>query len=892
MRGLRALWIRLCGMFGSEEREQDFAAEMESHLELHIEDNVRSGMTPDEARRDALMKFGSTDAIKEDYGQQLGIPAVETLIRDARYGFRMLAKTPSLTAIITITLGLGIGVNTAIFSVLNGWLLRPLPVPAPKEIMVLAPKQEQGPQGRFSYPEFLDFRNQAEPFSDLFAYGFGASGLSFKGKANEFVYSAVTGNYFSGLGVQPVLGRLFLPGEGEKPGDALLVVLGYSYWTKRFGSDPSVIGKQVLVNGQSATIIGVAPGEFHGSLFAFDMDGYLPLAAMSRDVDSRTFWSDRSDRDLFVQGRLKPDVRSSVDVIARRLATQYPATDRGVTVRVIPERLARPAPLVASFAPIIAGLFLGLAALVLVLACVNVANILMARAAVRQREMAIRAAVGAGHWRLIRQMLTETLLLALLGGITGVVLGKWAISASGSFLHSVTTTPNFGYSMDCSFDWKVFAYTLAAAVLAGMFVGVWPAFRASRADLNTVLHEGSRSDAIGAGHRSLRGVLVVAQLAGSLTLLIVAGLFVHSLNRAENMFLGFDPKPVLTVLIDPHQIGYDQTRTKTFYHELKERLGALPGVQFASFATSVPMEVPASGSSTYVETHPLAPDREPPDISSNSVDPGYFQTMGVPLLQGRSFTDSDDDTARLVAVVNQAMARKLWPGEDPIGKRFSVKSANGPFIEVIGVAADGQYMFVSPEHQPYYYLPLAQNNSSFRSLQIRASVPPESLIPAVQRVIRNVEPDLPLIDVRTMDQVVQGLGGLFIFRLAASLAAVMGFLGLVLAVVGVYGVVSFSVTRRTQEIGIRMALGADRDDILKLVSRQGLRLVIAGVVVGVVVACALTHAIGKLLMGVSATDPATYTVVVVLLSAATLLAGWIPARRATRVNPMAALRME
>jgi len=304
------------------------------------------------------------------------------------------------------------------------------------------------------------------------------------------------------------------------------------------------------------------------------------------------------------------------------------------------------------------------------------------------------------------------------------------------------------------------------------------------------------------------------------------------------------------------------------------------------------MEVPASGSSTYVESHPLAPDQRPPDISSNSVDPAYFQTMGVPLLRGRSFTDSDHDTAPLAAVVNQPMARTLWPGEDPIGKRFSIKSATGPFIEVIGVAADGQYMFFSPEHQPYFYLPLAQNYSSFRSLQIRSSVPPESLIPAVQQVIRNVEPDLPLIDVRTMDQVVQGLGGLFIFRLAASLAAIMGFLGLVLAVVGVYGVVSFSVTRRTQEIGIRMALGADRYDIMKLVSRQGRRLVIAGVVVGVVVACALTHAIGKLLMGVSATDPATYTFVVVLLSAVTLLAGWIPARRATRVDPMQALRTE
>jgi putative ABC transport system permease protein len=897
MRWLRVWLLRLGGLFRRERHYQEFAQEVESHLQLHIEDNIRSGMTPEEARRKALIKFGSIDAVMEDYGKQSGIPAIETLVQDVCYGFRMLAKAPSLTAIVVITLALGIGVNTAIFSVLNGWLLRPLPVQAPEQIMVLAPQQEQGPRGKFSYADLLDFRKQAEAFSDLFAYGFGASGLSFDGKANEFVYSAVTGNYFSALGVRPVLGRLFFIGEGEKPGDALLVVLGYSYWQRKFGGDPGVVGKQVLVNGQAAMVVGVAPREFHGSLFAFDMDGYLSLNMMSRGPDSRGFWSDRTDRDLFVQGRLKPGVslaqaKSSVDVIAQRLAAQYPGTDSGVTVRVIPERLARPAPLVASFAPIVAGLFLGLAALVLALACVNVANILLARAAARQREMAIRAAVGAGRWRLIRQMLTETLLLAFLGGIAGVLLGEWAISASGSFLHSVTTTPNFGYRMDCSFDWKVFTYTLAAVVLAGILVGIWPAFRASRADVNALLHQVGRSDSIGAGHHRLRGILVVAQLAGSLMLLTVAGLFVRSLGRAENMFLGFDPDHVLTVLLDPHQVGYDQTRTKTFYRELKDRVGALPGVQSASLASAVPMEVPASGSSVYVEGHPLASGQQPAAISFNSIDPAYFQTMRVPLLQGRTFTEADNETARPVALVNQTMARKLWPSEDPIGKRFSIKSATGPFIEVVGVAGDGQYMFVSPEHQPYFYVPLAQNYSSFRSLQVRSSVSPESLITGVQQEIRHLEPDLPLIDVRTMDQVVQGLGGLFIFRLAASLAALMGILGLALAVVGVYGVVSFSVTRRTQEIGIRRALGAERGDILMLVSRQGLRLLIAGVVAGLVVAYGLTRAIAKLLMGVSATDPTTYTLVTVLLSVVTLLAIWIPARRATRVDPMVALRYE
>ena len=837
----------------------------------------------------------------EQHRDQLGIPALETIMQDVCYGCRMLTKTPSLTLIVTITLGLGIGVNTAIFSVLNGWLFRPLPVPAPEQIMVLASQQQQGTRGpsEFSYLDLADFREQAQTFSDLFAYEIIASGLLFNGKASEFVSSAVTGNYFYALGVRPVLGRLFLPGEGEKPGDPLMVVLGYSYWQKKFSGDRSAIGKQVLVNGHAAMIVGVAPREFHGSLFAFDMDGYLPLSALSvmlsQDSDSLGFWSDRRNRTLSVQGRLKPGVslaaaRSSVDLVARRLASQYPATDAGVTVRVIPERLARPAPLVASFAPIIAGLFLGLAALVLALACLNVANILLARATARQREMAIRAALGGGRWRLICQMLTETLLLAFLGGIAGVLLGESAIGTSGSLLHSVTSTPNFTYRMDCSFDWRVFAYTLAAVVLSGILVGIWPAFRASRADLNTVLHEGGRN--VTADRHRVRGALVVVQLSGSLMLLIVAGLLIRSLSHAENMFLGFEPDHVLTILLDPEQVGYDRTRTNTFYQGLQEQVRALPGVQSASLSTSLPMEVPGDGASIYVEGHPLAPGQEPPDVEFNSIDPTYFRTLGVPLLRGRAFTVSDDDKAQLVAVVNETMARELWLHEDPLGKHFSIQGANGPFIEVVGLAADGQYMFVSPEHKPYFYLPLAQHYSSFRSLQIRSAVPPESLIPSVQQAIRDLEPDLPLIDLRTMDQVVQGLGGMFIFRLAASLAAVMGFLGLALAVVGIYGVVSFSVTLRTHEIGVRMALGAKPSDVVKLVSRQGLRLVGAGVLLGIVVAFFFTRAIAKLLMDVSATDPLTFALVSFLLMAVTLLASWIPARRAIRVDPMVALRCE
>ena len=825
---------------------------------------------------------------------------IENSIQDVRYGLRMGGKWRGLTAILAITLALGIGVNTAIFSVLNGWLLRPLPVRAPGQITYLAFQPNGTSESKFSFPDLQDFQKQADTFSGLFAYAPGGAGFSTGGVATEFAYSAVTGNYFSTLGVKPLLGRLLLPGEGERPGEELLVVLGYSFWQKRFGGDAAIVGKRVLINGQPATIIGVTPKEFHGTFFAFDMDGYLSLNALPLVQSSSGFWTDRRDRDLMVLGRLKPGVtiaqaESSLAVVARRLSAQYPATDKDFIVRVIPEKLARPAPFVTNFVAVIASLFLALPALVLLLACLNVANILLARATARQREMAIRAALGAGRARLIRQMLTESLLLALLGGIGGVVLGEWAISASGSVLHSATSTTssNIAYRLDYSFDWRVFAYTLGAVVLSGILLGIWPAFRAGRVDLNTVLHEGGRSDSAGVGRHSVRGILLVAQVAGSLMLLIVAGLFVRSLERAEHMYLGFDPDHVLNVMLDVHQIGYDEARAKAFYRDLRDRVRAMPGVQSASLAFTVPLGMPSPGSPIFVEGHPLAPGQVAPEVAFNRIDPGYFETMRVPLLEGRTFRDSDNETAPPVAIVDQTMAKEFWPNQDPIGKRFSLKSATGPFIEVVGLARDGQTDWhFSLDPHAYFYLPLAQNFATFLSLQVRTTVPPESMTLGVQQQIHDLAPDLPIFDARTMQQGIHGLAGLFVFRLAASLAGVMGILGLTLATVGVYGVVSFRAAQRTREIGIRMALGASRRDILVAVVRQGLQLALIGIAAGLVGAFALSRLLRSMLVGVRPGDPGTFLGVSLLLLFVTLLASYIPARRATKVDPMVALRYE
>jgi predicted permease len=815
-----------------------------------------------------------------------------TFWQDVRFALRMLAKAPMLTAIVVLTLALGIGANTAIFGIVNGFILRPLPVKSPEQIMVLAGKIPGDTVGIYtlSYPELADFRKQAEPFSDLFAYQVNIGGLSFAGKTEQFVFDYVTGNYFSALGVQPAEGRLFLPSQGEAGGKDPYVVLGYSYWQKRFGGDPSIVGKQALIDGQEATIIGVVQKGFKGTHFGVEMDGYVPLNMMP---GANQFWTDRTSRNLAVMGRLKAGVslsqaQSSVNVVAQRLANQYPATDKGVSVRVIPERFARPQPFAANIVPFIAGLFLVLAGMVLLLACMNVANILLVRASVRQREMAIRAALGAGRGRLIRQLLTESMILALLGGLGGLFLGRWASNVVPSLLPA----SNIPIHMNFTFDWRVFVYGLAAALAAGTLMGLWPALRAARADVNAVLHGEGRSDSAGVGRHRLRSVLVVAQVGGSLVLLVVAGLFVRSLMSAQRAYLGFDPDHVLNVTLDPNEAGYDQTRTKTFYHDLEAKVRALPGVENASLAFSIPMGTENSGGQVYIEGRILAPNQQPPLVFYDSVDASYFDTLRVPLLRGRAFRENDDEKAPLVAIVNQTMARQFWPNQDPIGKRFSMKSATGPFIQVVGVAADGKYIFVGWSHQPYFYVPLAQSYVSYRTLQVRTSVPPESLSSQVEREVHALGPTIPISDVRTMRESLSGPNGFFVFRVGAILAASLGILGLTLAVVGVYGVVSYAASQRTHEIGIRMALGAHRWNILVLVLRQGLVLVMAGVVSGLLLSWALTRSMATLLVGVSPTDALTFASATLLLTGIGLWACYAPARRAMRMDPMRALRHE
>ncbi|MGC1170613.1 MAG: FtsX-like permease family protein, partial [Candidatus Acidiferrales bacterium] len=535
----------------------------------------------------------------------------------------------------------------------------------------------------------------------------------------------------------------------------------------------------------------------------------------------------------------------------------------------------------------VGGLFLGLAGMVLLLACVNVANILLVRATVREREMAIRAALGAARIRLIRQLLTESIVLALLGGVAGMLLGFWGSSALGSINIQTDLPINF----DFGFDWRVFAYATAAALVTGIVVGIVPAVRASRGNLSAILHEGGRG--VVGGKNRLRTTLVVAQVAGSLMLLVIAGLFTRSLSKAQRTDLGFDPNHVVNLVMDPNEIGYNQAQTRDFYKSLLARVGTLPGVVSASAANSTPMGYYNNGDSLLIDGYQPPPGQPAPSSLYDTISGDYFRTMGISMLHGRTFTDADGENAQYVAIVSNEMAKKFWPNTDPIGHHFRMATDDKHSIEVVGVAGDARFQGVTGPINPMFYVPFVQHQlgNSLQILQLRTAGAAETMIPEVERVIESLAPQLPLFDVQTMNRALDTLNGMLFYKIGAVLAAVLGFLGLVLAIVGVYGVVSYAATQKTHEIGVRMALGAQPLDILGMIFREGFLIVAVGLVVGIAGALAASRIVGSFLT-VSAHDPVTYALVTGVLACVALAACFIPARRAMRVDPMVALRYE
>jgi putative ABC transport system permease protein len=822
---------------------------------------------------------------------------MQTFWKDIQYALRTLGKNPGFATIAILTLALGMAVNTTVFSVINGILLRPLPVRNADQITVLA--MQQGVERTFwsfSYPDFLDLREQLKDTTDLFGYQITLGGLSVDGKGDHCIVSRVTNNYFSALGIVPAAGRLLLPTEGLTPGADPVLVLGYSYWQRRFGGDRNAVGKQVEMNGHPMTIVGVTRKEFHGTFSVMDMDAYMPLSStVTEELDSTVndTWTKRDQRSLTVMGRLKTGVSlqqagNLLNVAAKRIAAEHPDTDKDISVRIFPEKLARPEPDPDNTLPGVALAFTILAALVLFVACFNIANVLLVRATVRQREMAIRAALGASRGRLVRQHLTESLLLALFGGVAGLVLATWA----GAYLSSLPLGTSLPLRFDFQPDGRVILFALLAVFLTGLIVGIIPALRVARTNVNAVLHEGGRGSSDGPRRQIARSTLVIAQVAGSLVLMVVAGLFIRSLNNAENVYLGFSPDHILNLSLDVEQIGYQEARGREFFRDLDSRIRALPGVESVTQAFTVPLGYIGQDRQVAIPGHPVEAGKPLPDVAYNTVSPNYFETLKIKLEKGRVFRDSDDAKAPLVAAINQTMAKKFWPDRDAIGERFSIKGASGPFIEVVGVVQDGKYRSVTEDPMPFFYLPLEQNYVSLHTIQVRTSVPPETMALAVEQQIRELAPNMPVTDVQTMMQSLQSLNGFLIFRFGAQLTAVLGILGLTLALVGLYSVVSYAAAQRTHEIGIRMALGAVQGDILKMILRQGVGVLAIGLCIGLLLAFAGTRAIANLFVGVKPNDPLTYAVVAVLLAAIALLACWIPARRATRVDPLIALRYE
>ena len=817
---------------------------------------------------------------------------------DIRFALRQIRRAPAFSISAVLTLAIGIGANTGIFSLLNGYL-RPLPVPQPDRIVIIAaetPGDETGLRYRFSYAALNDYRTETGVFSDVFGFDTRIAGLTAGGKTTQFVYHAVTGNFFQGLGIGPLVGRTIEPGEGEYAGGEAVLVLGYQSWQRRFGGDASVVGTTIRLDGLPTRIIGVAPPAFHGLYQGADIEGYVPLGSQRRlPVQTGAMFTDRTLRFLTMVARLRPAVsieaaQSAVDGIAQRLGREYPQ-EKNVGARVLPEPMARPIPMrfLSELIPLVQGSMLGLAGLVLLIACMNVANLLLVRATARQREMALRAALGSGRRRLVRLLLAESLLLAFFGTTVGLVMARWATALFAANLNVAVDLP---MNLDFHYDWRVFLYAAAIAGVTGTLMGLVPAWRAWRVQVTALLHDGGHGGSSGAGRQRLRSAMVIAQIAGSLVLLIVAGLCVRSTQRAQHVDLGFDPTNVLTLRIDPHQVGYDGPRATAFYDELERRLRALPGVERFAMAFSVPMGYIFDGCTAVPEGQADDIDEPRSSIGCNPVSQEYFSLMRVPIVAGRGFTPQDVETSRKVVVINETLARRLWPGQDPIGRTLVVPRSEGRLWQVVGVARDSKYLAVFETPLPHMYFAMRQSPSFMRVLYIRSAIAPEVLGPLVEREIQALDPDVPVADVKTMTQVIEGGMGFVLFRVGTLQAGAMGVLGLLLTIVGVYGVVSYGASQRTREIGIRMALGAEPAAVRRLVLREGAVLVAAGIALGLGVAAVVARALARVFYLGGSADVTTFIIVTTLLAAIALVACYLPAWRAMRIPPMTALRHE
>jgi putative ABC transport system permease protein len=875
-------------------REAEVVEELAQHLEQQCDEAMSRGATEEEAVRAALSDFADSEILTRELKRLERTNRYEPLVigseranwlgdlaQDVRYGLRMIAKTPAISAIAIIALALGIGANTAIFSVVNAVLLRPLPFKQPEQlVMVWENATHLGfPKDTPSPANFLDWRAQNHVFSAMAALAPRSFNLTGVGEPERLDGRRVSANLFDLLGARPLVGRTFLS-EEDKPGTKV-VLLSEGLWQRRFGADPGIVGRGVRLNGESFTVIGVLPrtvqlpsqDNTHDQL-------WVPIAFPNEEA------ADRGSHYLDVIARIKPDIilkqaQADMETVMAALAREYPEQNarKGAVVTPLHEQVVgeiRPALLV----------LLGAVAFVLLIACANVANLLLARAAARQKEIALRLALGASRSRMIRQFLTESVLLAVLGGGVGLMFSLGGLSILKRFI-----PPEIPLAGGIAMDTKVLLFTLMVSLLTGLIFGLAPAFHAVHSNLNETLKESGRDSAAGARGNRLRNILVVAEVAVSFILLIGAGLLINSFMHLRNLNPGFRIDHVLTMKVQlPHTKYSDSARRAAFFEELTRKVQNLPGVERVAVGNNLPFTYNGDSILISVEGVPDPPPDQWPDVVLRVIGPNYFNTMGISLVSGRDFTEHDNTRGRPVVIVTEKMAKHYWPGQNALGKRLKT-GTTAPWQEVVGVVKDVRQNDFIAEPKMQMYMPHAQvTDFPANALIVRTKVEPLGLAIPVRNQIWEIDKDQPVSDIRTMEDIVAG--AVARQRFSMLLLGVFAGLALVLAAVGIYGVMSYSVVQRTREIGIRMALGAQRSDVLKMTVGHGLKLVGTGVVIGLVAAMIVTRVMSSLLFGISATDPVTFLSITLVLVSVAIAASYIPALRATRIDPMLALRYE
>jgi predicted permease len=812
---------------------------------------------------------------------------METFWQDLRYSLRTLLKRPGFTFVVVATLALGIGANATIFTWIKAVLLASLPgIEQPEKLVEIWGATRNNSALSSSYVDYLDYRDQNNVLSGLIAHQVLPLNLGRSEKPERVWGAIVSGNYFEVLGVKALIGRTFLPEEDRTPNTHPVVVIGYGLWERRFGADPKVLGRTITLNEHDFTVIGVAPKDFASPFAGLALDVWTPV--MMKDYVARPHFSltDRGSRWLMVMGRLKPgatvpQAQANVAAIASHLEHEYPQTNEQLGVAVY-SVMQSPFSLKQNMRPALA-ILMAAVAVVLLIACANVANLLLARASSRRKEIALRLALGGSRGRLVRQMLTESFVLASLGAALGLAIAFWTARSLAAFLPP--------YAIRASFDTRpdavVFAFTLGLTVITTLLFGLAPTLHASKLDLVTAMKDNTVTVGRGPRKISLRHSLVITQVALSMVALISAGLFVRSLREAYKADPGFDPHGVLLASFDPFLSGYDESRGREFYRRLVERIRTVPGIQSATLARRLPLtDGGIAFANVAIDGYAPAKD-EDMRLNYETVGPQYFQTMRIPFVHGRDFDERDREGAHGVVIINETMARRYWPGGDALGRRLKLTK---DWLEVVGIAKDVKNRSLSETPQPFLYLPLLQDYRSNMILVARTAIEPEQMSQSVRAEVAALDPGIPIFDVKTLEEHV-GIS-LFLQRMAATLLSIFGLLALSLAAIGLYGVMAYSVSQRTRELGIRVSVGAERRDIFKLILRQGLAISVVGLLAGLVAALAVTRLTAKLLYGVSATDPVTFIVITLLLLCVTLLACYFPARRATKVDPMIALRFE